>query len=825
MRTDFYSPVSWLTSGARTRLTALAAALLLAPAAWAQAPANDNCSGAIALTAGTTCTVTAATNLNATASTGVAAPGANCFVAATPVSNDVWYSIVVPASGGITVTTSAVTGSLVEDTGMTLYTGTCGGTLTEVGCSDDASGSTLFSSATATGLTAGATVYARVWSFGTTPTGAFGICATAATAVTAPANDDCAGAVTLTPGATCTPTNGTVAGATQSQAPILCNGFTATTARDVWYTFTATATTHTINVTGTFDGVLEVLGGSCGALTNVGCSDATGNAETLTLTTLTVGTTYKVRYYPYSATVASSTFSICIAPPPSAPANDNPSGAVALTIGATCTPVNGTNAAATTTTPNGYANPGAAPYTCGIAASPKDVWYTFTTAASGAGSTAVTIQVTGAPAGYIRIFSAASAAGPFTERGCAAGTTNNTVSAPLTLNTLTPSTTYYVSVAGYGSADTQGAFTICAVAATPLAANDAAAQIIYSVGKAPVSAPQVVQAVVRNAGSAALTNLPVTLNVTGATTFTDIKLVPTLAPGATATVTFAAYTPATVGTNTLTVSVPADGGNTNNSQTYTQAVTANSLSYIDDAQPLNATGVGVSSTTPGGTLAARYSINSASTIGDVKVTFTASPTTTSTYQVVILNATATGTPGTVIFTSPTQTRPTAAGVVTVPVTGTVAVNGTFYVGLKEISGNVGVAYQVEDPLRPATFYYQTSATGAWTDVNTTTLKTRLGIEVGFSTRVLSTNSAALSKAINMFPNPSTGQVTLDIQGAQAKAGMQVEVTNMLGQVVHTAAVRDNAKNQLDLSNLSNGLYVLRVKSGSEYTVRQLVLTK
>ena len=77
----------------------------------------------------------------------------------------------------------------------------------------------------------------------------------------------------------------------------------------------------------------------------------------------------------------------------------------------------------------------------------------------------------------------------------------------------------------------------------------------------------------------------------------------------------------------------------------------------------------------------------------------------------------------------------------------------------------------------------------------------------------------------MFPNPSNGQVTLDIRDAKAKGAMQVQVTNMLGQIVHTAAVRDNAENKLNLSGLADGMYVLRVSSGTEYTIRQLVLTK
>ncbi|UOQ54659.1 T9SS-dependent choice-of-anchor J family protein [Hymenobacter cellulosivorans] len=86
-------------------------------------------------------------------------------------------------------------------------------------------------------------------------------------------------------------------------------------------------------------------------------------------------------------------------------------------------------------------------------------------------------------------------------------------------------------------------------------------------------------------------------------------------------------------------------------------------------------------------------------------------------------------------------------------------------------------------------------------------------------------SAALDYAINVFPNPSTGFFNLDIKGANAKGAMQVEVMNSLGQIVHTASVRDNQLNKLDLSNLAGGMYVLKVKSGNDFSVRNISIQK
>ncbi|GAA4359315.1 hypothetical protein GCM10023185_25850 [Hymenobacter saemangeumensis] len=130
-------------------------------------------------------------------------------------------------------------------------------------------------------------------------------------------NDECATAVTLTSATTCITTSGTVTGATQSQAPSTCSGFASPSALDVWYSFTATGPNHTITASSSFDAVLQLFSGACGSLTSLQCVDATTTgAETLSLTNLTAGTVYKVRYYPYgSSAPTNGSFTICVSGP------------------------------------------------------------------------------------------------------------------------------------------------------------------------------------------------------------------------------------------------------------------------------------------------------------------------------------------------------------------------------------------------------------------------------------------------------------------------------------------------------------------------------
>ena len=157
----------------------------------------------------------------------------------------------------------------------------------------------------------------------------------------------------------------------------------------------------------------------------------------------------------------SSTYAgpFCFSTPLTAPANDEPCGA--LLLGAT--PLSSSNVGATTTVQPTILTPA-----CSPASLPKDVWFAFTPT----GPTAA-FALTGPAAGMVRLFTTASCAtGPFTQVFCRSSLANNTSVGAFTVAGLTPGTTYYVAVSGYGSSDTPGAFTISA--ATVLAARAAA---------------------------------------------------------------------------------------------------------------------------------------------------------------------------------------------------------------------------------------------------------------------------------------------------------------------------------------------------------------
>ena len=133
--------------------------------------ANDDCANAIALTVGAneTCTNTAGDNSTATASGETPNPTCSSF----GTGEDMWYSIVVPAGGDVTVQMNANGGP--TDWGMSIYSGACG-SLTQVECDDD-DGPGLFPQIDLTGQTPGETLLIRVFEFGNNATGGFNICA------------------------------------------------------------------------------------------------------------------------------------------------------------------------------------------------------------------------------------------------------------------------------------------------------------------------------------------------------------------------------------------------------------------------------------------------------------------------------------------------------------------------------------------------------------------------------------------------------------------------------------------------------------------------
>ena len=196
------------------------------------APSNDDCSGAIELTADLNCNFTTYTNLAATNSS---EPNPPC---AFYQGGDVWFYVEVPPSGEINIDTDT---GVITDGGMALYSGTCGA-LTLVECDDDDSANGLMPYISQTGLTPGDIYYIRVWEYGGNNNGEFDICVTTVippgnNGVTICENDP---SEAMTSDLTCTTGGEYIAGDDDNGSTLFEPAITATLSTGITYTLVTT---------------------------------------------------------------------------------------------------------------------------------------------------------------------------------------------------------------------------------------------------------------------------------------------------------------------------------------------------------------------------------------------------------------------------------------------------------------------------------------------------------------------------------------------------------------------------------------------------------
>jgi len=77
------------------------------------------------------------------------------------------------------------------------------------------------------------------------------------------------------------------------------------------------------------------------------------------------------------------------------------------------------------------------------------------------------------------------------------------------------------------------------------------------------------------------------------------------------------------------------------------------------------------------------------------------------------------------------------------------------------------------------------------------------------------------KQLSIYPNPSTGLCFIHSYVTNA----QVEVFNLVGEKVFSKTMLNKGSNAIDLSNLTEGSYIVRVINGNEVMTKKIVITK
>jgi hypothetical protein len=348
----------------------------------------------------------------------------------------------------------------------------------------------------------------------------------------------------------------------------------------------------------------------------------------------------------------------------------------------------------------------------------------------------------------------------------------------------------------------------------PAIPNDAAVTGVFTLGSLPIpyGTPQIDSAVITNTGSTAMTNVKATLTVSGVTTFTSTVTIPSLALGTSATVGFAPYTPSTVGTNTVTVTIGTDADLTNNSATYTQLVNNTIYSYAD-AKPANTTGIGAK-----GYLLVQYPVTGSASVQSCNIYIAHNALTIgkSLYAVLLDGY------GTLIDSS-------ASYVVTPGDTGKYHnftfpkapsfYNTHFYVGLSQtqmITGYAPLGYQPEGgPVRNGAYFLGAPKGGIPFDLggaNGNNYRFMIQAVVAAGTGIL--EHSINENLVRAYPNPSTAEgITFSVNAVHVNNAV-FSLYDVTGKLVLSFDHINTTEFRLERENLKSGVYFYKLNDAS-----------
>jgi|GEM_PF-2149495 len=376
----------------------------------------DECSGAVSLTVGATCTYSGDyTNLSATKSTGMTDPGC-LFTSGT--AKDIWFTFSMPSSGSATVQTQAGTAPAMSDGSIGYYTGNCG-SLVYKACDDDSGPGSM--PQITINEPAGTTIYLRYWGYSSS-TGNSQFCVMDA-----------------------------------------CPGFTSPSG--VTATLSPTSGSSSTNVTFTATGV---TGGSCSGNWEYQFETIAGIVKQAWSTTASytmngvardTAMIVKARCSSCPTATVSSSWMVFDYLTPSA--NDACASAIPLTVSTYCS---GTTKYSKKDETNdvGVPAPGCGGYTGG------DVWFTTTIPVSGnlnidtdSFPNAAPTIIGGNHLTDLGMAVYSGSCGALTLLSCDDDNSNNGANPKIALNGLTPGSTVYIRVWDKNN-DQEGTFTICA---------------------------------------------------------------------------------------------------------------------------------------------------------------------------------------------------------------------------------------------------------------------------------------------------------------------------------------------------------------------------
>ena len=99
------------------------------------------------------------------------------------------------------------------------------------------------------------------------------------------------------------------------------------------------------------------------------------------------------------------------------------------------------------------------------------------------------------------------------------------------------------------------------------------------------------------------------------------------------------------------------------------------------------------------------------------------------------------------------------------------------------------------------------------------------LQAGSETSTTGFQTAGMQDAsllFSVFPNPTTGNFTLELRDLDAMQAIQVEVSSMMGERVLQTSLKGRQQYGFDLTGLPEGVYLIRVMAGDKMSVVKLI---
>jgi len=91
----------------------------------------------------------------------------------------------------------------------------------------------------------------------------------------------------------------------------------------------------------------------------------------------------------------------------------------------------------------------------------------------------------------------------------------------------------------------------------------------------------------------------------------------------------------------------------------------------------------------------------------------------------------------------------------------------------------------------------------------------------FSIITSSNKELLLEEEIEVFPNPTTGQLTINAGNLQIN---QIELFNLVGQQIYRESIKKKSTYSCNFSWIENGVFVLKINSSKGILVKKIMIT-